>query len=215
MCVLFFCFLSRQRSVKTLRWARGGCRGCSLLTPKEKKSAAVPARLESPSGAFKSQTGLRSKCCAFSTARSQRFRRAGATKKGLRDSSPRGASAAAAVSRHDPSRENSVWSAPQSATNAKFKIFFPLKMARAKRKPFKIVSAPQTAHLYPLLQKIAFSANLCLTTDRLSDIIEHVPAVRCRTNLSDHGPVAQLVRAPACHAGGRRFEPDPGRHLLL
>ena len=215
MCVLFFCFLSRQRSVKTLRWARGGCRGCSLLTPKEKKSAAVPARHESPSGAFKSQTGLRSKCCAFSTARSQRFRRAGATKKGLRDSSPRGASAAAAVSRHDSSRENSVWSAPQSATNAKFKIFFPLKMARAKRKPFKIVSALQTAHLYPLLQKIAFSANLCLTTDRLSDIIEHGPAVRCRTNLSDHGPVAQLVRAPACHAGGRRFEPDPGRHLLL
>ena len=73
----------------------------------------------------------------------------------------------------------------------------------------------QTAHLYQLLQKIAFSANLCLTTDRLSDIIEHVPAVRHRTNLSDHGPVAQLVRAPACHAGGRRFEPDPGRHLLL
>ncbi|MBD8952128.1 MAG: hypothetical protein EGR85_06230 [Subdoligranulum sp.] len=58
--------------------------GCSLLTPKEnQKSAAVPARHESPSGAFKSQTGLRSKCCAFSTARSQRFRRAGATKKGL------------------------------------------------------------------------------------------------------------------------------------
>ena len=28
------------------------------------------------------------------------------------------------------------------------------------------------------------------------------------------GPVAQLVRAPACHAGGRRFEPDPGRFYL-
>ena len=25
------------------------------------------------------------------------------------------------------------------------------------------------------------------------------------------GPVAQLVRAPPCHGGGRRFEPDLGR----
>ena len=30
-----------------------------------------------------------------------------------------------------------------------------------------------------------------------------------------HGPVAQLVRAPACHAGGRRFEPVLGRHNAL
>ena len=28
------------------------------------------------------------------------------------------------------------------------------------------------------------------------------------------GPVVQLVRMPACHAGGRRFEPVPGRHFL-
>ena len=28
------------------------------------------------------------------------------------------------------------------------------------------------------------------------------------------GPVAQLVRAPPCHGGGRRFEPDPGRFLF-
>ncbi len=25
--------------------------------------------------------------------------------------------------------------------------------------------------------------------------------------------MAQLVRAPPCHGGGRRFEPDPGRFL--
>ena len=33
-------------------------------------------------------------------------------------------------------------------------------------------------------------------------------------NFHHCGPVAQLVRAPACHAGGRRFEPDPGRFLF-
>ena len=27
------------------------------------------------------------------------------------------------------------------------------------------------------------------------------------------GPVVQLVRTPACHAGGREFEPHPGRQL--
>ena len=26
-----------------------------------------------------------------------------------------------------------------------------------------------------------------------------------------NGPVAQLVRAPPCHGGGRRFDPVPGR----
>ena len=29
-----------------------------------------------------------------------------------------------------------------------------------------------------------------------------------------HGPVVQLVRMPACHAGGRRFEPVPDRQLI-
>ena len=28
-----------------------------------------------------------------------------------------------------------------------------------------------------------------------------------------NGPVVQLVRTPACHAGGRRFEPVSGRHF--
>ena len=29
--------------------------------------------------------------------------------------------------------------------------------------------------------------------------------------ISSDGPVAQLVRAPPCHGGGRGFEPHPGR----
>ena len=29
------------------------------------------------------------------------------------------------------------------------------------------------------------------------------------------GPVVQSVSTPACHAGGRRFESVPGRHLLI
>ena len=32
---------------------------------------------------------------------------------------------------------------------------------------------------------------------------------------SHHGPVVQLVRTLACHARGRQFEPDSGRHLPL
>ncbi len=34
-------------------------------------------------------------------------------------------------------------------------------------------------------------------------------------NSHQHGPVVQLVRMPACHAGGRQFEPDPDRQLRL
>ena len=33
--------------------------------------------------------------------------------------------------------------------------------------------------------------------------------------IKTQGPVAQLVRAPPCHGGGRRFESDLGRLILL
>ena len=38
-------------------------------------------------------------------------------------------------------------------------------------------------------------------------------SIKEQQQLLRYGPVAQLVRAPACHAGGRRFEPDPGRFV--
>ena len=53
-------------------------RVCSLLRAKrEPERTAVPAGHESPSGAFKPQTGLRSKCRVFSAARSPLLSRRG------------------------------------------------------------------------------------------------------------------------------------------
>ncbi len=52
---------------------------------------------------------------------------------------------------------------------------------------------------------------------RIAQLGEHLPYKQgvigsspiAPTNIS--GPVVQLVRMPACHAGGRGFEPLPGR----
>ena len=59
-----------------------------MRAKREPERTAVPGGHESPSGAFKPQTGLRSKCRVFSAARSQRFRRAGSD--GLRRQLPAG-----------------------------------------------------------------------------------------------------------------------------
>ena len=51
----------------------------------------------------------------------------------------------------------------------------------------------------------------------LAQLGEHLPYKQRVTGSSPvtpiiYGPVVQLVRTPACHAGGREFEPHPDRH---
>ena len=66
-CLKFYAFCKRHRR-----------RVCSLLRAKrEPERTAVPAGHESPGGAFKPQTGLRSKYRAFSAARSPLLSRRG------------------------------------------------------------------------------------------------------------------------------------------
>ena len=45
-------------------------------------------------------------------------------------------------------------------------------------------------------------------------IIDNVAAATA-AHKAGYGPVVQLVRTLACHARGRQFEPDSGRHTLL
>ena len=53
-----------------------------------------------------------------------------------------------------------------------------------------------------------------MTQAALVAIIICVAAVRQQPDAKRGGvgPVVQLVRTLACHARGRQFEPDPGRH---
>ena len=53
----------------------------------------------------------------------------------------------------------------------------------------------------------------------IAQLGEHLPYKQRVTGSSPvvptkFGPLAQLVRALACHARGRRFEPDTGRQIL-
>ena len=54
----------------------------------------------------------------------------------------------------------------------------------------------------------------------IAQLGEHLPYKQRVTGSSpvvptNRGPVVQLVRMPACHAGGRGFEPLPGRQHAL
>ena len=61
--------------------------------------------------------------------------------------------------------------------------------------------------------------NATRTNGSIAQLGEHLPYKQRVTGSSPvvpttHGPVVQLVRTPACHAGGHGFEPHSGRHLL-
>ena len=77
------CRVFSAARARRFRCAAAGRGLFSFDTKREPERTAVPGGHESPSGAFKPQTGLRSKCRVFSAARARRFRRAGPTRKGL------------------------------------------------------------------------------------------------------------------------------------
>ena len=58
------------------------------------------------------------------------------------------------------------------------------------------------------------------TNGSIAQLGEHLPYKQRVSGSSPltstkFGPVVQLVRTLACHARGRQFEPDSGRHLPL
>ena len=126
---------------------------CSLLTPKrEPERTAVPGGHESPSGAFKPQTGLRSKCRVFSAARSQRFRRAGSD--GLRRQLPAGERGrplrllpmVAATSPKGRGKKHSRYAlgSPFGRAGAKrLRGFVPSQGASAGNMPFAVTALPR------------------------------------------------------------------------
>ena len=72
-----------------------------------------------------------------------------------------------------------------------------------QRKPIRVSQYAAVAHLVERhLAKVEVAS---------SSLVGR--SIKEQQQLLRYGPVAQLVRAPACHAGGRRFEPDPGRFV--
>ena len=73
-------------------------------------------------------------------------------------------------------------------------------------------------HPFTVVSRVRFPAGS--PDGRIAQLGEHLPYKQGVIGSSPIvstklGLVVQLVRMPACHAGGRRFEPDPGRQLNL
>ena len=75
-------------------------------------------------------------------------------------------------------------------------------------------SLAQLGEHLPYKQRVTGSSPVTPTTDCLRLLWS---LKQCKSQVTDDllcGLVVQLVRMPACHAGGRRFEPVPGRQLF-
>ena len=75
-------------------------------------------------------------------------------------------------------------------------------------------SLAQLGEHLPYKQRVTGSSPVTPTTDCLRLLWS---LKQYKSQVTDDlfcGLVVQLVRMPACHAGGRRFEPVPGRQLL-
>lgn len=75
-------------------------------------------------------------------------------------------------------------------------------------------SQPKGYSVLFLLNGLIFVASFAIISASLA--VTAQPALIVLTNILRsvrfaHGPVAQLVRAPHCHCGGRRFEPGRDR----
>ncbi len=70
----------------------------------------------------------------------------------------------------------------------------------------------ETSHSNKILKKSKKSCEKVLTFITICYIINFVEGNKnFKQEKRQLGPVAQLVRVPACHAGGRGFEPLLGR----
>ena len=74
------------------------------------------------------------------------------------------------------------------------------------------VSMPETGTDYPWEK---FFVQPATNFEKPLDFLPETRYNNYRCQRDKSGLVVQLVRTPACHAGGRRFEPVLGRHAAM